>query len=93
MWENTYFYCMSRLSIDLSSEQHQKIKALAVLEGKSIKDLVLDKVFDGSTASDKAMEELLLLLDQRLTRANQGSVSTRTPHDIAKAVLERNTKS
>lgn len=34
---------MSKLTIDISSEQHQAIKMMAVREGKTIKDLVLDK--------------------------------------------------
>ena len=32
---------MSRLSIDLTPEQHQKIKAVAAMQGKSIKEYVL----------------------------------------------------
>lgn len=34
---------MSKLTIDISSEQHQAIKMMAVREGKTIKDLVLEK--------------------------------------------------
>ena len=36
---------MSRLSIEVTPEQHQKIKALAALHGKSIKDFILNKLF------------------------------------------------
>lgn len=34
---------MSRLSIEISERQHQKIKALAALSGKSIKEYILEK--------------------------------------------------
>ncbi|MCK5898565.1 MAG: antitoxin [Methylococcales bacterium] len=36
---------MSRLSIDLTSEQHQQIKILAAVQKKSIKEFILEKVF------------------------------------------------
>ena len=52
---------MSRLVIDVSSEQHQKIKALASLQGKSIKDYVLDKIL---TDEESAMEELSTFFKQ-----------------------------
>lgn len=35
---------MSRLSIDIPDEQHQKIKALAILRGTTIKQLILEKI-------------------------------------------------
>jgi uncharacterized protein (DUF1778 family) len=35
---------MSRLSIDLTPEQHQKIKAVAAMQGKSIKEYVLAQI-------------------------------------------------
>ena len=55
---------MSRLSIEISSEQHKKIKALAALQGKSIKDLILEKVINTNTLTDQSdwnkLEEILL---------------------------------
>ncbi|MEM6604043.1 MAG: antitoxin, partial [Pseudomonadota bacterium] len=36
---------MSRLVIEVSEDQHQEIKALAALEGISIKQYVLSKLF------------------------------------------------
>ncbi len=35
---------MSRLVIDIPDEQHQKIKALAILSGTTIKQFILDKL-------------------------------------------------
>ena len=34
---------MPRLSIDISPEQHQKLKAIAALKGQSIKEYVLNR--------------------------------------------------
>jgi uncharacterized protein (DUF1778 family) len=34
---------MPRLSIDISSEAHQQLKAMAALKGQSIKDYVLSR--------------------------------------------------
>jgi predicted transcriptional regulator len=35
---------LARMTIDLSKEEHQKLKALAAILDKSLKDLVLDAV-------------------------------------------------
>lgn len=35
---------LARMTIDLSREEHQKLKALAAILDKSLKDLVLDAV-------------------------------------------------
>ncbi len=49
-----------RLSIELTDQQHQAIKAYAVLQGMSIKDFVLDRVFteDMLEFSDKTRKVL-----------------------------------
>jgi uncharacterized protein (DUF1778 family) len=36
---------MSRISVELTADQHQKIKVFASLQGKSIKDVVLESLF------------------------------------------------
>ena len=38
-----YLQAMPRLSIDITSEEHQKLKAIAALKGQSIKDYVLKR--------------------------------------------------
>ena len=43
---------MSRLSIDLTTEQHQQIKAMAILQGKTIKNFILEKIFPHSVNSN-----------------------------------------
>nr|WP_312609110.1 hypothetical protein [Agrobacterium pusense] len=38
---------MSRLTIDITDQQHQSLKALAALQGKTIKQYVLERLFPG----------------------------------------------
>lgn len=79
---------MSRLSIEVSSEQHQKIKALAALQGQSIKDFILNKLFitnnDNEEAALTELEELLLT---RIKQANDSPVSSKTIQQITDSVL------
>jgi uncharacterized protein (DUF1778 family) len=49
---------MSRLSIDLTPEQHQKIKAIAAMQGKSIKEYVLNQILPTSSDEEMALHEL-----------------------------------
>lgn len=80
---------MSRLTIDISGEQHQQIKALAAMQGKSIKDYVLEKLFsDGSPDEEQqAWEELKALLQERIAAAERGKVSSKTFRQIAEETL------
>ena len=76
---------MSRLSIEVSKEQHQKIKALAALQGKSIKDFILDKLFiQDSEDETVAMSELEALL---LSRIKDAKASSKTVEQIRDEVL------
>lgn len=80
---------MSRISIDVTPEEHQRLKAMAALQGKSIKDFVLANTLgQASEGSDEAaaLAELETLLDKRLARARAGGVSTRSAADILKQV-------
>ena len=76
---------MSRISIDVSTEEHQRLKALAALQGKSIKEFVLESTLGRTRpASDEvaALAELETLLDKRLANARTGGVSARTVRDL-----------
>jgi hypothetical protein len=77
---------MSRISIDVTSEEHQKLKALAALQGKSIKEFVIERTLgsDGDKSQESALEELELLLDERIRSARNGSISRRTVGGIFK---------
>ncbi len=71
---------MSRISIDVTSEEHQKLKAMAALQGKSIKDYVIERTLgaEGDKSQEAALEELESLLDERMRGAQNGSRSQRT---------------
>ncbi len=79
---------MSRLIVDVSSEQHQTIKMLAATEGKSIKDFVLERILpysdDGEAA---AWDELKQILSDRLHSATENGVSSKSVSDITKKTL------
>ena len=49
---------MSRLTIDITDQQHQSLKALAALQGKTIKQYALERLFPGDADADQAWQEL-----------------------------------
>jgi hypothetical protein len=79
---------MNRISIDVTPEQHQRLKALAALQGKTIKDFVLECTLGGEQA-DSALRELEVLLDQRIQKNREGGRSPRTVADIFREARER----
>ena len=50
---------MSRLIIEIDSEQHRQIKTLATFEGMSIKDFILSKTLAEKAPGKDATDELL----------------------------------
>jgi len=71
---------MSRISIDVTEDEHKKLKAMAALRGQSIKDYVLERTM-GPDESD-ALMELEKLLDRRIQAARAGAVSRRTAAEV-----------
>ncbi|MCL2714958.1 MAG: antitoxin [Alphaproteobacteria bacterium] len=71
---------MSRLGIDLTEQQHQNLKALALLEGKSIRQYAIERLLPGH--ADLAWQELKVLLTSRINDALAGKVSTKTIREI-----------
>ncbi|EGG30835.1 hypothetical protein IMCC3088_2024 [Aequoribacter fuscus] len=70
-----------RLSIEISPEQHQRLKASAALSGQSIKDYVLSKTLPDSD-EQAALAELEGFLKPRLVAAKQGDFSEKPVDDI-----------
>lgn len=60
-----------RLSIEVTPEQHQRLKAVAALRGQSIKDYVLDRVLPETPAADGALRQLEAFLEPRLKAAQE----------------------
>ncbi len=77
---------MSRISIDVTPEEHQRLKAMAALQGKSIKEFVLASTLGGQAADD--LVELEGILRQRLRDAQAGSKSIRTVGDVFRQARE-----
>jgi hypothetical protein len=77
---------MSRISIDVTLDEHQKLKALAALQGKSIKDYVIERTLGAAegTEEEMALEALESFLNARIHGAKKGAVSRRTVGAIFK---------
>lgn len=73
---------MSRLTIDISEQQHQSLKALAALQGKTIKQYAIERLFPGNIDNDPAWQELKGVLTARINDGLAGKVSSRSIGDI-----------
>ena len=78
---------MPRLSIDITPEEHQKLKAIAALKGESIKDYVLKRTLGDAPAlngmsDDEAVAALAEFLKPRIEQARLGEFSTKSIADI-----------
>lgn len=78
---------MPRLSIDISPEEHQKLKAIAALKGQSIKDYVLGRALSDAPALDRMSEEdafkaLVNFLEPRIDQARRGQLSGKSLDEI-----------
>ena len=85
---------MPRLSIDITPEEHQKLKAIAALKGQSIKDFVLKRTLGEAPAvndmsEDEALEALSNFLKPRIEQARRGELSTKSFEDIRKEAHHR----
>ncbi|MBS9430469.1 antitoxin [Photorhabdus akhurstii] len=73
---------MSRLTIDITDQQHQSLKALAALQGKTIKQYALERLFPGDVDANQAWKELKTLLGTRIHEGLAGNVSTKSISEI-----------
>ncbi|EAO1753375.1 antitoxin [Salmonella enterica subsp. enterica serovar Muenchen] len=80
---------MSRLTIDITDLQHQSLKAMAALQGKTIKQYALERLFPDDANSDEAWQELKILLGNRINNGLAGKVSTMGIGDILDEELDR----
>ena len=69
---------MSRLTIDITIQQHQSLKALAALQGKSIKQYALERLFPSDASGDQAWRELKTLLGERIEQGLAGQTSAKS---------------
>ncbi|KAF1722257.1 antitoxin [Pseudoxanthomonas wuyuanensis] len=73
---------MSRLTIDITDQQHQSLKALAAMQGKTIKQYALERLFPGDANADQAWHELKTLLGERINEGLAGKVSAKSIGEI-----------
>ena len=73
---------MGRLTIDITDQQHQSLKALAALQGKTIKQYALERLFPGDADADQAWQELETLLRTRINEGLAGKLSSRRIGEI-----------
>lgn len=83
---------MSRLTIDITDQQHQSLKALAALQGKTIKQYALERLFPSDAGEDVAWQELMTLLGQRIAEGLAGDVSTKSIDAILDEELGRDSR-
>ena len=76
--------CMSKISIDVTPEDHERLKALAALRGVSLEGYLLAGKLEEATTRD-SMTELEALLDDRIEHHNHSGLKGRAS---AKVILE-----
>lgn len=82
-----YPHDMPRLSIDITPEEHRKLKAIAALNGESIKDYVMKRALRDAPHlddmnEDEAVAALSEFLEPRIEQARRGEFSTKSLSDI-----------
>lgn len=78
-----------RLSIEITPEQHRHLKAVAALQGQTIKDYVLERTLpDMNSGDDEAFKKLETLLTSRVQSAKEGRISNKSVNDIFEEVLQ-----
>jgi len=82
---------MSRLTIDMTAQQHQSLKAFAALQGKTIKQYALERLFPGDTDADQAWQALQALLNERISAGLTGAVSVKSVDEILDEELAAST--
>ena len=81
-----------RLSIEISPEEHQKLKAAAALQGKSIKDYVLERTLPDSQEK-AALQKLESFLKPRIDAAMEGERSSLSVDEIIDEVEDKSPSS
>lgn len=78
---------MSRLTIDITEQQHQTLRIIAALQGKTIKEYAVERLFSQPAVEEQALTELKQMLEQRLIEAARGEISEKSIGEIAEEVL------
>jgi hypothetical protein len=76
---------MSRLTIDMTEQQHQALKAMAALSGKSIKQYSLERLLPSD--EEQAIAELRNMLQIRLVAAEKTPGRYVSAKDVVEQVI------
>ena len=79
---------MPRLSIDITDEEHRRLKASAALKGQSLKDYVVSRALADTLEAD-ALSALTKVLKPRIEQADRGDLSNSSIKDIARAARKK----
>ena len=79
---------MSRLTIEITEQQHQSIKALAAMQGKSIKEYAMQRLLPLTPDEENAMQELNAFLAPRLEEARQGKFVNQSAMQIFEETIK-----
>lgn len=83
MWVACWNDWMSRISIDVTEEEHKRLKALAALKGVTLKDYLLKSALDAPEEDEEAaLEKLEAFLQARVRRSEEEGVSSRSVDEI-----------
>jgi len=84
---------MSRLSIEVTPEQHHRLKAMAALSGQTIKEYILERVLpplpeEDSLSAEEALQQLQAFLKPRIAEAERGEVVNQSVEQIFEEVRQ-----
>ena len=85
-----------RLSIDITPEQHARLKAVAALHHQSLKDYVLERVLPPAPetapqSEEEALRQLEAFLKPRVEAARRGEVVSKSVEQIFEEVYREGT--
>jgi Antitoxin ParD len=80
---------MSRLTIDLTDEQHRHLKAVAALEGKTIRQFAIERLLPIEGERNEDWERFKAFMNKRIENGLAGKVSDRSFDEIVDTAFER----
>lgn len=78
-----------RLSIEVTKDQHQKLKASAALQGQSLKNYVLERALPNAD-EQAALQELEAFLKPRVESVRKNQLSDKSIENIFDDVQKEN---
>lgn len=80
---------MNRLTIEITEQQSEALKAIAAQQGKTVERYVLDRLFGSDEAPCPAWQDLRDLLRARVESGLAGKVSSKRVGDLLEEELAR----